>query len=56
MLDSKFVTTPIAPYFKLSFTQSLSEDLEYMARVPYSSDIGSLIAVRDLDLTNAKWY
>ena len=45
MHDAKSVSTPIAPHFKLSASQSLEsdEDIEYMSRVPYSSDVGSLM-------------
>jgi ATP-binding cassette subfamily B (MDR/TAP) protein 1 len=45
MPDAKKVTTPIAPYFKLSSTQCpvTDEDIEYVSRVPYSSVVGSLI-------------
>jgi ATP-binding cassette subfamily B (MDR/TAP) protein 1 len=47
MPDAKKVTTPIAPHFKLSSTQSpvSDEDIEYMSRVLYSSDVGSLMYV-----------
>jgi ATP-binding cassette subfamily B (MDR/TAP) protein 1 len=47
MPDAKQVTTPIAPHFKLSFTQCLvtNEDIEYMSRISYSSDVGSLMYV-----------
>ena len=45
MHDAKYVSTPIAPHFKLSALQcpSTDEDIEYMSRVPYSSDVGSLM-------------
>jgi len=45
MNDAKFVSTPIAPHFKLSAEQcpSTDEDFEYMSRVPYSSAVGSLM-------------
>jgi hypothetical protein len=45
MPDAKKVTTPIPPHFKLSATQCpvTDEDIEYMARVPYSSAVGSLM-------------
>ena len=45
MHDAKPVSTPIAPYFKLSALQcaSTDEDVEYMSRVPYSSAVGSLM-------------
>jgi hypothetical protein len=45
MHDSKPVSTPIAPHFKLSSSQSPStdSDFEYMSKVPYSSVVGSLM-------------
>jgi hypothetical protein len=45
MHDSKPVSTPIAPHFKLSSSQSSSTDseFEYMSKVPYSSVVGSLM-------------
>jgi hypothetical protein len=45
MPDTKKVTTPIAPHFKLSSTQCPfnDEDVEYMSRVSYSSVVGSLM-------------
>jgi hypothetical protein len=45
MPDANKVTTPIAPHFELSSTQCpvTDEDVEYMSRVTYSSDVGSLI-------------
>jgi hypothetical protein len=45
MHDSKPVSTPIAPHFKLSSFQSPSTDseFEYMSKVPYSSAVGSLM-------------
>jgi hypothetical protein len=45
MSDANKVTTPIAPHFKLSSTQYpvTNKDIEYMSRVPYSSDVGSLM-------------
>ena len=45
MHDLKPVSTPVAPHFKLSATQcpSSNEDVEYMSKVPYSSDVGSLM-------------
>ena len=45
MHDAKYVSTPIAPHFKLSALQCLSThgDIEYMSRVPYSSDVSSLM-------------
>jgi len=47
MHDSKPVSTPIAPHFKLSAAQcpSSEEDVEYMSKVPYSSAVGSLMYV-----------
>ena len=47
MHDSKPVSTPIAPHFKLSGAQcpSSDEDVEYMSKVPYSSAVGSLMYV-----------
>ena len=43
--DSKPVSTPIAPHFKLSVAQcpSSDEDVEYMSKVSYSSVVGSLM-------------
>jgi hypothetical protein len=45
MHDAKSVSTPIASHFKLSSTQcpTTDDDLEYMAGVPYSSAVGSLM-------------
>ena len=45
MHDSKPVSTPIAPHFKLSTAQcpSSDEDVEYISKVPYSSAVGSLM-------------
>ena len=45
MHDAESVSTPIAPHFKLSALQcpSTDKDIEYMSRVPYSSDVGSLM-------------
>jgi hypothetical protein len=45
MHDSKPVSTPIDPHFKLSSSQSPStdSDFEYMSKVPYSSVVGSLM-------------
>ncbi|CAD6334611.1 unnamed protein product [Miscanthus lutarioriparius] len=39
------VSTPVAPHFKLSALQcaSTDDDFEYMSRVLYSSDVGSLM-------------
>ena len=43
--DTKSVSTPLAPHFKLKVTMSLTtiEDHEYMTRVPYASAVGSLM-------------
>jgi len=43
--DTKSVSTPLTPYFKLKVTMSLTtvEEREYMIRVPYASTIGSLM-------------
>jgi hypothetical protein len=45
MHDSKLVSTPISPHFKLSSSQSPStySDFEYMSKVPYSSDVDFLM-------------
>jgi hypothetical protein len=45
MHDSKPVSTPIAPHFRLPSSQSPSTDskFEYMSKVPYSSVVGSLM-------------
>jgi hypothetical protein len=47
MHNVKAISTPIAPYFKLSATQcpSTDQDIEYMSRVSYSSVVGSLMYV-----------
>ena len=47
MDDSKLVSTPIAPHFKLSAAQcpSSDEDVEYMSKISCSSAVGSLIYV-----------
>jgi hypothetical protein len=47
MHDAKFVSTPIASYFKLSALQcpTSKDDIEYMLRVPYSSVVGSLMYI-----------
>jgi hypothetical protein len=47
MHDSKPVSTPIAPHFKLSSSQSprTDSDFEYILKVPYSSVVGSLTYV-----------
>ena len=43
--QSKLVSTPLAPHFKLSSSLSPSTDEkhEYMSKVPYSNAIGSLM-------------
>jgi len=43
--DTKSVSTPLAPYFKLKAIISLTtaEKCEYMTHVPYASTVGSLI-------------
>jgi len=43
--DTKFVSTPLAPHFKLKATMSLTtiEECEYITRVLYASTIGSLM-------------
>jgi hypothetical protein len=45
MQNSKPVSTPIAPHFKLSSSQSPRTDLDfdYMSKVPYSSVVDSLM-------------
>ena len=45
MHDSKPVSTPIAPHFKLSTAQcpSSDENVEYMSKVSYSSAVGFLM-------------
>ena len=45
MHDAKPVTTPLAAHFKLSSAESPTSetDVSYMARVPYSSAVGSLM-------------
>src|SRR6266498_1479104 len=45
MHDAKSISIPIARHFKLSVLQcpNKDEDFEYMSRVPYSSDVGSLM-------------
>ncbi|KAH9754532.1 Integrase catalytic domain-containing protein [Citrus sinensis] len=42
---TKSVCTPLAPHFKLSSSSCLrsQEERDYMARVPYASDVGSLM-------------
>jgi len=43
--DTKSVSTPLAPHFKLKATMSPTtvEEREYMTRVPYASTVGSLM-------------
>ena len=43
--DTKFVSIPLAPHFKLSATMSPKtvEEREYMTHVPYASAVGSLM-------------
>ena len=43
--DTKSVSTPLAPHFKLNATMSPKtvEEREYMTRAPYASAVGSLI-------------
>jgi len=43
--DTKSVSTPLAPHFKLKITMSPTtiEEREYMTHVPYASAIGSLM-------------
>jgi len=45
--DTKSVSTPLAPHFKLKATMSPTtvEEREYMTRVPYSIKVGRLIYV-----------
>ncbi|KAM7461045.1 hypothetical protein LguiA_029166 [Lonicera macranthoides] len=45
MENSKPVSVPLAPHFKLSATMAPSseEEVEYMAQVPYASAVGSLM-------------
>jgi hypothetical protein len=45
MSEAKSVNTPFAPHFKLSsaLSPSTQDDVAYMARVPYSSAVGSLM-------------
>jgi len=45
--DTKSVSTPLAPHFKLKATMSptIVEEREYMTRVPYASAVGSLMYV-----------
>jgi len=43
--DTKYVSTLLAPHFKLKTTMSLTtvEELEYMTHMPYASAVGSLM-------------
>ena len=43
--DTKSVSTPLAPHFKLKSTMSPKtiEEREYMTRVPYASAVGNLM-------------
>ena len=43
--DTKSVSTPLAPHFKLKATMSLTavEKREYMTHMPYANAVGSLI-------------
>ena len=43
--DTKSVSTPLAPHFKLKVTMSPTtvEEREYMTHVPYASTVGSLM-------------
>jgi len=43
--DTKSVSTPLAPHFKLKATMSPTtiEEREYMTRMPYANTVGSLI-------------
>ena len=45
--DTKFVSTPLAPHFKLKATMSPTtvKEREYMTRVPYASAVDSLMYV-----------
>ena len=56
--DTKSVSTPLAPHFKLSATMSpkIVEEREYMSHVPYASVVDSLMNVMvymRLDLSQA---
>ena len=43
--NSKLMSTPLAPHFKLSVSllPSMEEERDYMAQVPYASLVGSLM-------------
>jgi hypothetical protein len=45
MQNTKPMSTPLAPHFKLSAKQyaETDADLDYMSKVPYSSVVGSLM-------------
>jgi hypothetical protein len=45
MNNAKPVSTPLSPHFKLSDKRCAESDdgLEYMSKVPYSSDVGSIM-------------
>jgi hypothetical protein len=47
MHDSKLVSSPIDPHFKLSSSQSPStnSNFEYMSKIPYSTVVGSLMYI-----------
>ena len=47
MQNAKPVTTLLAAHFRLSsaLCPQLDEEVDYMSRVPYSSDVGSLMYV-----------
>ena len=43
--NTKTVSTPLAPHFKLKATMSLTtvEEREYISHIPYTSAVGSLM-------------
>ena len=43
--DTKYVSTPLAPHFKLKATMSQTtiEEYDYMTHMPYSNTVDSLI-------------
>ena len=45
--DTKYVSTSLAPHFKLktSISSTTVEEREYMTHVPYASAVGSLMYV-----------
>lgn len=58
MHDAKLVSTPLASHFRLSsaLCPESDYDIEYMSRVPYSSEVGSLMyamVCSRLDLSHA---